>query len=846
MKEEDYSSKWLDMLDASEIDLHPIQFANCIRLKRNDAVYIFDEVGAGKTISSGIMALDYLSSNADKEVLVITTNSLARYCPEYQGGQFKKDWLDKLPFRAKGFESKINIVNNHYSKFKSKKDYGFVIIDEAHLFLNRDTARYQNLINNVRAEKVVFLTATPIKSGVNDLHTYVEIAKSIVGKRNLPSDWIENINTKNKEWKEVICSIFDISSPVTRYFKDTIMALTTTGYEKRKAKRAEPCLWDYDNNKTKDDTLLENITHLLSENQNNRFVLFTRFVSKEAVKLGERLEKEGFLKSKIVHETVKSYYVVTGENAEELVHFTGTENLPTVLIMTYQISEQGVNLPGFNHVINYHISSFPSALEQRYGRIDRMGKKGNTFDKIYMCYLINKDRYDANTANFYQAVVTYVYSILSYLPSKNTLLSSEIIKRFVSEKVLADNYTERIINLCENNNEIEKVINYFSNLRSIEENNNSSDESLNGNNEVEMPETEYTNNELLSFCIDRVDCDFNDSNGDVIKSKLVRDIKSECREMRNLFNKGAKYLEDKDFEDIILDMQDKIMYCKHDWFQLQTSEAIDYKNGVSYMKAIDDCASFIASLERSNNEYTEFSKKFSEEVKIPLLFAKSRECLNIFYEEKFIKNDFNSIFPEFTKSSHRKVLEENNFKFDKLNEEESSLLMGSIDRLVETLPLFEMFSYFKGYLDSIAWRLRYDFNPFTFALGRLSEDKRLKVSEAFRNKYFSSYKSGTGYGDFFAKFFSLTQTDDKVVTASNWYKLAYHYSSRKKFPGCTGPVSLFYNFIYGYYGKRRVWTGRIGTSNMLHDFGGDHKVWINDVWTEGINNEVHEYMYGNN
>jgi len=264
MNIEHYSSEWLNKLNANEIDLNPIQFTNCIRLKHNDAVYIFDEVGAGKTISSGIMALDYLSATADKadkNVLVITTNSLARYCPEYQGGQFKKDWMDKLPFRAMNCEGKIEIVNNHHSKFKFKKKYGLVIIDEAHLFLNKSTARYENLTKNIRADKVVFLTATPIKTNVDDLYTYVEIAECIVGnnEKKLPCDWIESINTKNKKWEDVICSKFDASSPVTRYFKDTIMALTIKGYEKRQAKRIEPCIWDYSNEKTKDSVLLEKV-----------------------------------------------------------------------------------------------------------------------------------------------------------------------------------------------------------------------------------------------------------------------------------------------------------------------------------------------------------------------------------------------------------------------------------------------------------------------------------------------------------------------------------------------------------------------------------------------------------
>src|SRR5690606_29247852 len=139
------------------------------RLNSNDAVYIFDEVGSGKTINSGLMALDYLEKNPKERVLVITTNALARPNIAKVRGQFLDDWFNKLPFTILGYENRIDVVNNHHSKFKRKKEYGLVVIDEAHLFLNKDTQRYQNLVHNISAKKVIFLSATPIKENDSDL-----------------------------------------------------------------------------------------------------------------------------------------------------------------------------------------------------------------------------------------------------------------------------------------------------------------------------------------------------------------------------------------------------------------------------------------------------------------------------------------------------------------------------------------------------------------------------------------------------------------------------------------------------------------------------------------------------
>ena len=127
--------------------------------------------------------MGYLSANEGRKVLVVMTNSLVRHSPEYEMGQFKKDWMDKLPFIEMGFDRNIEIINNHYSKFKEPCEYDLIIIDEAHVFLNKDTKRYINFVKNVRASKLVFLTAIPIKANVADLHTFVTIAESVLQKK---------------------------------------------------------------------------------------------------------------------------------------------------------------------------------------------------------------------------------------------------------------------------------------------------------------------------------------------------------------------------------------------------------------------------------------------------------------------------------------------------------------------------------------------------------------------------------------------------------------------------------------------------------------------------------------
>ncbi len=444
-----------------------------------------------------------------------------------------------------------------------KSEYGLIIIDEAQLFLNVESMRHQYLVENFSAKKVVFLTATPIKSSKKDLYVYVEIAKKIL-KKDVSSSWIDDINTKDKKKDEIICSIFDLKMPVSRYFKDTIMSINIDGYKKNRARRLLPIVWEFSQLKSKDDVLLEKIKLKCSENinnRNNRFVIFTRFVEREAYKIKELLKSNGFTKYEDGNDDDRTYDVVTGENSYKLSSYSRTTNLPKVLIVTYQIAEQGVNLPGYNHVINYHISSFPSSLEQRFGRIDRMGKLGSIFDEINMCFLISSDIWDTNTCNFYSAVSIYLRNLISYLPSKNTILSEEIVDKYSRTQTLVDAYIRKIKRLVNDDKEVERLI---SNIQDV----NKSESSSIGLG-CDMDLFNFIEENSIEFV-------FNEKKSDITYKDAVKkfrtDVKNALSELKNNF-----VLNDKDsierYKKIIKNVSDRIFYLDND-YKLITIDAV--------------------------------------------------------------------------------------------------------------------------------------------------------------------------------------------------------------------------------------------------------------------------------
>lgn len=445
------TKQWLSWL--SDIPLgstfipYPIQLANAIRIMKNDAVYLFDEVGSGKTYCAGIMARTYLQQYPEKKVLVITTNTVRGL------RQFENDWKNIMPDEM--LENNVVVWNNlatsslRYLTPEWKKanprlaeaipdKWGLVIIDEAQEFLNTDTQRNNLLRKFLQAEKVVFLTATPLRGSTKDsLSVYAQLANCILSKQeNELPDWIGDINTIGKEQvistqldpespvTPIISARFDPKYPVTRYFKDTVRYLNLHE-KKERARRVVPEFWDCKAGETRLTTLTQHIREKLDEPDPSggrlphRFVIFVRLKS-EAAEISKALQ-EVCGENKV--------RAVFSENKGELEHYQSPDgkNLPTVLIVSFPIGEAGVNLPCYDHVVHWHISEEPSRLEQRYGRVDRMT---SLHPKIYSCFVMPAQYDDTNYSNFVAAANFTMGDLLTALPARNVLLNKETLRRY--------------------------------------------------------------------------------------------------------------------------------------------------------------------------------------------------------------------------------------------------------------------------------------------------------------------------------------------------------------------------------------------------------------------------------
>lgn len=690
-----WNHEWTNNLVLTdEFDAFPLQFANAERIEANDVVCIFDEVGCGKTISAGLIALNYLYNNkSDKVVQIVTINSVVRPISDRTYGQFLNDWFEKLPFSVLGLGNRISICNNHYKNLqkivqaeeKGEQNVGLLIVDEAHLFLEDSLRR--EMLKKIKADKVVFLTATPIKQrSLANLNIYTDIASSVLG-RTVNIEWEKELFWTDNGKCKPICSKFDIKSPVSRYFKDTVTALEYVEdgkieFEKKKAKRLLPQIWEFDVRETngKVKALIEEIKKRPydKDGKRNRFVIFTRYIEKEADYIEQKLLEESDCFARWEGNGFPDKWTVVNINGQSEARATsfshnGTKKpLPDIIIITYQIAEQGINLPGYNYVINYHISAFPASLEQRFGRIDRMGKKNpSQYEEINMVFLLSKTGWETYKANFNTAVYIYRNNLITSIPAKNVLLEERILSKLEDDKALILNYFQEIEKEAEKGESLRRTYQYLCNC-------NQKDGLRMQNN----PEKEHENrledecpkDMLTEFCVEHeIFIHAQDS-----ENELQEAIKQTIEKCREPYVSSKKSKTNEEVLEILkkVGIGDKIYYFTSD-------------GGLETFDAIKECAKDIYD----SQAYKDYEKKFYEQVKLPKLIEKYRDRLEVYFENMFFEGNgcFDKIF--MLKEEYKKLFSEEILigeQWEDIKSSDKRMLCEYADIVVDALPFFKM------------------------------------------------------------------------------------------------------------------------------------------------------------
>ncbi len=163
-----------------------------------------DEVGLGKTIEALIALKEYIQRGMVKSALILTPTPLVSQWQEELRTKFDLDFLstndpayrtDEASFWKRHFIlSSINIAKSKKNyPFVVEREYDMVIVDEAHHLKNRNTLNWK-LVNNLKKKFLLLLTATPVENNLMELYNLVTLLKP--GQLKTASDFRNEFMTR--------------------------------------------------------------------------------------------------------------------------------------------------------------------------------------------------------------------------------------------------------------------------------------------------------------------------------------------------------------------------------------------------------------------------------------------------------------------------------------------------------------------------------------------------------------------------------------------------------------------------------------------------------------------------
>lgn len=399
-------------------------------------VLLSDEVGLGKTIEAGMLIKEYLLRGMIKNVLILTPSSLVSQWKEEMGVKFGIEFVttDSPEFKnefkndpAAFWKQRFIIASINTAKGSRnmpaviEQFYDLVVVDEAHHLRNRTTMSWK-LVNQIKKRFIFLLTATPVQNNLIELFNLITLLQpgQFKTEKKFKEEYLQKGNLKTTANKEKLRELLrdvmirntrsaidlklpkrfattlrleptdierEIYSGINNYMKNSNLKKTMVNLLLRElgsspyALRHTLLRMDIDDkeaasikkiihaitnigNFSKGNALIE----ILLKNPDEKKIIFTQFI-KSMDYIATILSQH-----KIPHVRFSGDMTLTEKDAS----ITRFRNEIPVLIST-ESGGEGRNMQFCNTIINFDLPWNPMKIEQRIGRLHRIGQNRDVF-----------------------------------------------------------------------------------------------------------------------------------------------------------------------------------------------------------------------------------------------------------------------------------------------------------------------------------------------------------------------------------------------------------------------------------------------------------------------------------
>lgn len=412
---------------------HQLQTAKQVLNEMRGRAILADEVGLGKTIEAGLIMKEYLVRGLAKKILILVPASLVIQWTKELNQKFgipavaqKKEymWRQYDVVVASIDTAKRDPHRSHVLDI----NYDMLIIDEAHKLKNKRTRNYQ-FVKEIKKKYCLLLTATPIQNEMDELYNLINLLRPghLGHSSSFASNYVEGKRQakNNDKLKKEIGKIMirnrrsdggiqftarrvqsvpielspeerDLYDSVTNFIRTcyrsemgamNALALITLQREVCSSREAAFMTLYNMYQRTAEDSpqralimeLVEKIKKIETHSKAAKTVELIQGINDKVIIFTEYRATQNYLQKYLHDHGISSVPFRGGFKRSKKDWMTDLfQNRAQVLIAT-EAAGEGINLQFCNQVINYDLPWNPMRIEQRIGRVHRLGQERDVF-----------------------------------------------------------------------------------------------------------------------------------------------------------------------------------------------------------------------------------------------------------------------------------------------------------------------------------------------------------------------------------------------------------------------------------------------------------------------------------
>ena len=413
---------------------HQIETVRKVIAQMRGRALLADEVGLGKTIEASMILKEYMLRGLVKKFLILTPASLCRQWEAELREKFEIPTLiAKHEYHWSHYDQLIASIDtakkeNHRNEIL-KLYFDMVIIDEAHKLKSTATQNWQ-FVNGIQKKYFLLLTATPLQNDLKELFNLITLLrpgqlgnyrnfkkkytkdkrtpqhaqelKSLLNEVMIRNKHGANMGFTKRHVQNIPITLSDLErklyDSVTDFIRKNIaktsrgavslplltlqreicsstFAAAITLYKLAQNMEISPDCQEEAAalfqlvQQLKDNSKMKIVEELIKKTQ-EKVIIFTEFLATQSY-IRTRLEQAGILTLPFDGSLSASKKEFTKWQFKEFPKFR-------VLVCT-ESGGEGINLQFCNTLINYDLPWNPMRLEQRIGRIHRLGQTRDVY-----------------------------------------------------------------------------------------------------------------------------------------------------------------------------------------------------------------------------------------------------------------------------------------------------------------------------------------------------------------------------------------------------------------------------------------------------------------------------------